>query len=246
MRYLLLIVPVINAAPALGGVSTQSFERTVTRTVKLNYAVFTPASYDSQPDKRCPVILFLHGAGERGDDLSKVTGQPIFSYAQKTRDFPFIIIAPQCPLMRQWKPDDLIALLDEVESKYRIDPDRVYLTGYSMGGTGTWALAMDYPQRFAAIAPLCGRAIPVLVGNIYKTPVWVFHGEKDEVVPVEQSRQMVEFLKGLDNKEVKFTAYPDEGHAIWDRVYNDPSLYEWFLKHRRILPASNNAASADD
>lgn len=235
-------------ATAGGRVSSVSFEKAITVTVKLNYAVFAPERYEADAARLWPLILFLHGAGERGDDLSKVTSQPIFDYARRAAEFPFIIAAPQCPLGRQWKPDELAALLDEVQAKYRVDPDRVYLTGYSMGGSGTWATAMDYSPRFAAIAPVCGRAIPLLVGNLWRTPVWAFHGEKDNVVPISQSRTMVDFLKGLDNPEVRFTIYPEDGHDIWHKVYNDPELYEWLLRHSRQKPPAdgNNTPAPDD
>lgn len=226
----------LGGASQAGTVSSASFERTITKKVALRYAVYIPEGY-SEKGGPYPTILFLHGAGERGDDLSKVTSLPLVSYARNTVGFPFIVIAPQCASGEQWSNDALIALLDEAQRKYRVDPDRVYLTGFSMGGTGVWSLAMEAPSRFAAIAPLCGRVVPLLAYRLFETPVWAFHGEKDDVISVSQSKEMVEALKGMGATKVKLTAYPDEGHNIWYRAHADPELYKWFLEHRRKAPA---------
>lgn len=229
-----LMILVSISAAAAGSITDNSFKGVVTKEVNLKYTIFLPDSYEETgKQKKWPTILFLHGAGERGDDINKIKNMGPLGYAQKTSGFGFIVVAPQCPLGRQWEPDSLIALLDNVQLNYHIDPDRVYLTGYSMGGAGTWALAMDHSDRFAAIAPLCGRVIPLLCGNLWQKPVWVFHGEKDDVVPFSQSQEIVGFLKGMGNEKVKFTTYPDMGHEIWYTVYSNPELYKWFLSNKR-------------
>lgn len=201
--------------------------------VILPYLVHLPQGYDTQADKAWPLILFLHGAGERGTDTTKIASLGPMGYAQAHDDFPFVVAAPQCPLMADWSPNTLVALLDELATRYRIDPDRIYLTGFSMGGSGTWETAIDHPERFAAIAPLCGRLIPLLGFRIWQTPVWCFHGDADEAVPVSNSREMTRHLKNMGNPDVTYTEFPGAGHGIWNQVYGDPKLYEWFLQHKR-------------
>lgn len=213
------------------GQHPQAFEATITKTVGARYWLYLPAAYGQDKNKRWPMILFLHGAGERGDNLKKVKthGPPKLV---EQRDFPFVVVSPQCPGGEWWDSDTLIALVDKTVADYRIDPDRVYLTGLSMGGYGTWQLAFDYPDRFAAIAPICGSAMWLLAHKIKHIPCWVFHGAKDRVVPLEASEKMVAALK-KEGADVKFTVYPDAGHDSWTETYNNPELYDWFLQHKR-------------
>ncbi len=154
-------------------------------------------------------------------------------------NLPFIVVSPQCPKNEIWDNDNLLALLDHVIEQHRVDSKRVYLTGLSMGGFGTFNLGLTYPERFAAIAPICGGgdwikiyaakgAKPQALQNL---AVWVFHGEKDGVVLPEQSKMMVAGLKKYGCKEVKLTLYPDAGHDAWTATYNNPELYDWFLSH---------------
>jgi predicted peptidase len=124
----------------------------------------------------------------------------------------------------------LNSLLDDLVSRYRIDKQRIYVTGLSLGGFGTWSLAAAYPDRFAAIAPICGGGNPEDAASIAHLPVWVFHGAKDKVVSIEKSEEMVAALKKVGS-DVKFTVYPDAGHNSWTATYENPELYEWFLEH---------------
>lgn len=228
-----LAILILGDSMANSEMINASFERTITKKVGLKYALFLPDGYNTQPEKSWPLILFLHGSGSRGDNLKFLTqGRPM-TYAQQTRDFPFILVAPQCPDGEQWESDTLIALLDEIETKYHIDQDRVYLTGISMGGTGTWTLAIDHPERFAAIAPVCGRVILTLAYRIKDMPIWVFHGDKDNTVNISFSVDMIAKLKSEGAKNVEFTIYPGAGHSIGDTTYSNPKLYEWFLAHKR-------------
>jgi len=214
----------------------QLFEKEITRILRADYLLYLPGQYSSS-EKEWPLILFLHGAGERGSDLKKVEmhGPPKL-VSKEGRTFPFVIVAPQCPGNDWWthahQIETVNALLDDVVSKYRIDQDRIYLTGLSMGGFGAWSLAAEYPGRFAAIAPVCGGGNPLEAGNLAQLPVWVFHGEKDPVVPVEKSREMVAALEKAGGN-VRFTVYPEAGHDSWTETYNNPELYEWFLTHTR-------------
>ncbi|MGG4397606.1 prolyl oligopeptidase family serine peptidase [Paenibacillus thiaminolyticus] len=203
----------------------------ICKTVHIQYLLHLPAHYDASSDKKWPVLLFLHGAGERGNDLEKVKvhGPPKLA---EHADLPFIIIAPQCPEHSHWQVemDAVIALLDEVTAAYRADPDRIYVTGLSMGGFGTWSLGIAYPERFAALVPICGGHNPQQVSLLKQVPVWVFHGAKDTVVPLSQSEAMVEALREAGG-DVKLTVYPEAGHDSWTEAYNSDGLYEWLLQH---------------
>ena len=209
-----------------------TLDREVTRRVVCRYLLYLPDGYAESEERRWPLILFLHGAGERGDDIEKVKLHGPPKLIAQGRRLPFIVVSPQCPAGEWWSCEVLDALLCEVETRYRVDRDRVYVTGLSMGGFGTWDLALKYPDRFAAIAPICGRGMPLLAERIRHLPVWVFHGARDDVVPIEESQRMVDALKRCGGN-VKFTIYPDAGHDAWTETYNNPALYEWFLQNRR-------------
>ena len=213
----------------------KTFEKEITVKVKLNYLLYLPEGYEKS-DKPYPLILFLHGAGESGSELANVKkhGPPKLIAAGK--NFPFIIVSPQSP-RGGWDPEALDALVGEVIKNHRVDKDRVYLTGLSMGGGGTWTLAAAHPERFAAIAPVCGafRAPDggkAAAQKIKDLPAWVFHGAKDTTVPIARSEEMVKSLKDA-GADVKFTVYPDAGHDSWTETYDNPELFTWFLSHKR-------------
>jgi predicted esterase len=201
----------------------------------LKYLVYLPPEYNSSAETKWPLILFLHGAGERGDSLNMVKRHGPPKLVEEGRDFGFIIISPQCPSKQWWSADLLNRLLDEVITQYRVDEERIYVTGLSMGGFGTWDLASEYPQRFAAIAPICGGGHPEQAWNMRHLPVWVFHGAKDEVVSIGLSEIMVQSLKKYNGK-VRYTVYPEAHHDSWTETYNNPELYEWFLQNKRFKP----------
>lgn len=215
------------------GQQSKAFKKTVTKDLSCNYLLFLPEDY-GEKDKRWPLMLFLHGAGERGNDLNKVKVHGPPKIVEKKKDFPFIVVSPQCPTGVWWndKLDVLINLLDEIEAQYDVDAERVYLTGLSMGGFGTWALASKYPDRFAAAAPICGGGMMIMVPSLADMPIWAFHGAKDRVVPVKESEEMVKMIKDRGGN-AKLTIYPEAGHDSWTETYNNPKLYEWFLKHRK-------------
>jgi predicted peptidase len=209
--------------------------------VKLNYLLFLPTGYEPKSKKHWPLILFLHGSGERGSDIWKVAIHGPPKGMTNLDEFPFIIVSPQRAEGYIWSNDTLLKFLDEVIGKYPVDTNRIYLTGLSMGGYGAWDLGLAFPERFAALAPVCGggQLIGVILSarekpEAFKSlPVWAFHGEQDDVVPVEESRRMVEALKKAGVKEVKLTVYPGVKHNSWTQTYSNPELYEWFLKHER-------------
>lgn len=229
---LAIVIPSSHANEPEPGQRPAHMKRKVTVEVEMKYLLSLPKDYGKEKDKKWPVIMFLHGSGERGDDLNqvKVHGPP--KIVEGGKDLPFIIISPQCPADTWWDPQTLIALLDEVLENYSADPDRVYLTGLSMGGFGTWQTAIAYPDRFAAIAPICGGGLPYRAARLRNIPTWVFHGEDDQAVPIQRSEEMVNALKGAGG-DVQFTRYPNVGHDSWTATYDNPALYEWFLKHTR-------------
>ncbi len=199
---------------------------------EINYLMFLPKDY-VKTGKPSPMILFLHGSGERGNDLEKVKAWGPPAIVEKNPDFPFVVISPQCPDGQNWNPTLLKGLIDDVMAKYNIDKNRVYLTGLSMGGFGAWDLSMAYPDYFAAVAPICGGGNPLLVSRLKDIPVWVFHGKKDDAVPEQQSAIMVEALKKID-ANVQYTVLPEGGHVdAWVFAYDKAGLFEWFLKHHK-------------
>lgn len=219
----------------------QSLKRKITRVVSADYLLFLPESYDVKARKRWPLMLFLHGAGERGHDLKKVTAHGPPRIVKNKPEFPFILVSPQCPDDEVWSDEVLLNLLDEVTKKHKVDTNRVYLTGLSMGGYGTWSLGIKYPERFAAIAPICGggETIHVLLTSRKKSAalkslgIWAFHGAKDPTVTLEESERMIAALKKAGVKDVELTIYPEAQHDSWTETYNNQKLYDWLLKHER-------------
>lgn len=204
----------------------------IVRKTTLNYLLWLPHDYKKDKKKAFPLLIFLHGSGERGDSLElvKMHGPP--SIVENRSDFPFITVSPQCPKGKRWNHEDLQLLLEKVKSKYRIDPSRVYLTGLSMGGFGTWNWACNYPDQFAAIAPICGGGDIQFADALKNTPVWAFHGEADPVVPVKRTIEMVEAVNAKGGS-ARMTIYPEVGHDSWENAYNDPELYKWLLAQIR-------------
>jgi predicted peptidase len=227
--------PVVLAQGVPGRLTPQSFEKTITKTVSMPYLLYLPAEYDSDSLARWPLLLCLHGKGERGNDLNAVKRNGVSRYLEDGHNLPVIVVAPQCPEDTEWDPEALIALIQEITEQYRVDEDRLYLTGLSMGGWGVWKTATAYPTLFAAIAPVCARVdkyVGEKVCRLKEVPIWVFHGARDNVVPIGDSEFMVNELKKCKGN-VRFTIYPDAGHDSWTETYNNPDLYAWFLQQRR-------------
>ena len=216
---------------------TCRFAARVEKTVQLNYLLHLPQGYITDGTEAWPLILFLHGAGERGTDVETVKKHGVAKIVERHEDFPFVTVSPQClPDSWWWQEiEALIGLIDEIVETLAVDTERVYLTGLSMGGYGTWHLAAAQPDRFAAIAPICGGGLwyegfPEKVCVLEKVPVWAFHGAKDPSVPLEESAKMVRALEACGGN-VRFTVYPDATHDSWTETYDNPELYEWFLSH---------------
>ena len=255
MRYLVEVVSVVlalanvlKASAAPESVPNLSEAQTVkefnfhkVQNASLKYLLFIPKGYEGDSTKRWPLMLFLHGAGERGNDISKVTVHGPPKNVAHDPDFPFILVSPQCPNGEIWSNDLLLGLLNEVIETYKVNTNRIYLTGLSMGGYGTWDLGLSHPEKFAAIAPICGGGdlITVLLTEGSKKQalkslgVWAFHGGKDPIVPLEESQRLVDLLKKIGDEDVRLTVYPEAGHDSWTETYNNPELYRWLLSHER-------------
>ncbi|MDL2355885.1 MAG: prolyl oligopeptidase family serine peptidase [Pseudomonadota bacterium] len=206
--------------------------RTLTVRTTLRYLAFLPKAYSAK-GAPVPLIVFLHGSGERGSDLNKVKAWGPPAIADKDPAFPFMVVAPQVPEGEWWHADLLKGMLDEVLAKYNVDRSRVYLTGLSMGGYGAWDLAINYPHYFAAIAPICGGGNALRIGQLRNVPTWVFHGLKDDSVPERESASMVAALKAAGG-DVKYTVLPEAGHVdAWVYAYGEAGLFDWFLAHRK-------------
>jgi len=208
---------------------------TISKEQPINYLLYLPQEYTDSGEQVFPLLLFLHGGGEGGDDVEKVKthGPPML--VEQGQDFPFIILSPQNPYQRKfWDTKAIYALLEEIMQEYRVDSSRIYLSGLSRGGYGAWTLAMEYPERFAALAPVCGAVPSSYAGWVPEIPIWVFHGADDPVINLEESVDMVNALKRLDH-QVKLTVYENTGHNSWVQAYNDPELYRWLMKQQRSI-----------
>jgi predicted peptidase len=253
MRILLLLSTL--AAPLLAQQPQTGFldRSVVVAGATYRYQVYVPATYAGS--QRWPVILFLHGGGERGSDNLIQTQVGIATAIRKNvASYPAIVIFPQVPRDSIWTgvPGDVaIAALDRTLSEFSTDPDRVYLTGMSLGGNGTWYLAYRYPDRFAAIAPVCafvttrpglrgltavppdaGEPFAALAKRLVRVPTWIFHGEVDPVVPVTESRQAAEALKAAGGN-VRYTEFLGVDHFSWDQTYASKQFQEWLFAQRR-------------
>jgi predicted peptidase len=211
---------------------------------QLSYLLYRPRQYAAEADRRWPLIFFLHGAGERGSDIELLKSHGMPRLVEQYPDFPFVVVSPQCPDRSWWQMHVVTAelLLNQIVATLAVDADRVYLTGLSMGGFGAWYMGARHPERFAAVAPICGYGLascgfPQRVCNLRDVPVWTFHGAQDNIVPLEDTQKLVDNLRACGGN-VRFTIYPDATHDSWTRTYSNPELYEWFLRHtrRRRLP----------
>jgi pimeloyl-ACP methyl ester carboxylesterase len=207
--------------------------------VRYDYLTYLPKDYEEHISAKWPVIIFLHGGSSRGNDLKRVKANGIPDRLERGMNIPFIVIAPQCPVDKRWETDDWFGVLfAEISARYRIDTDRVYLTGLSLGGSGTWFLAMKYPSVFAAIAPICGKTshiqfIADSASKLAGVPIWIFHGKDDEVVDPQETYRIA---KRLDECSVSYSLSLFEGHRHWQtpwEVYGGDEIYAWFLKSRR-------------
>jgi predicted peptidase len=221
--------------------TSQRLQRTVPRHYECRYLLHLPREAQAGGGgRRWPLLLFLHGMGERGTDLALVRKHGPPRIVEDRPDFPFIVVSPQCEPGDWWRNEPLAALLDEVVERHPVDASRICLTGLSMGGFATWNLLLEFPARFAAAAPICGGGNPYLPYSYEATrlqalktlPIRVFHGARDPVVPLAESERMVLSLRKF-GCPVDFTVYPEAEHDSWTATYDHPGLYDWFLSCRR-------------
>ena len=200
----------------------------------LRYYLYYPSDYEMKGQKNYPLLLFLHGGGESGGDLTdlQINGPPKMIVDGK--EFPFLILAPQHPHKRKfWNTNAVIQLLDTIIQNNRVDKQRIYLSGLSRGATAAWDLAVQYPDKFAAMAVVCGMTpLPYASWIDKEMPIWVFHGEDDPVIRVEESELMVSKLKSM-GYDVTFTKYPKVGHDAWTKAYQNDELYNWLMRQKR-------------
>ena len=250
---LLMITALCSYAASPPAAVTFAARSVTTNNGTYSYRVFIPAHWNGR--RKCAVILFLHGAGERGDDNVSQTKNGIrLLIGQNADQFPAVVVCPQCRDKVRWTQPEMeemaLKALDASIKEFNGDPSRVYLTGLSLGGYGTWDLAQRYPARWAAIAPCCGGIIfprqptdpPLVIDpnadpyrsaaeKVVPLPTWIFHGGSDPVVPVSESRQMAALLFSM-KADVRYTEYPNVGHNSWDNAYQEPGLLSWFLSHK--------------
>ncbi|MGC6425845.1 MAG: alpha/beta hydrolase-fold protein [Akkermansiaceae bacterium] len=200
------------------------------------YLQYLPKDFDPKGDRKFPLILFLHGRGESNGPLGivKKWGPPKIA---DQKGLPYIVISPQCPRSSWWSNDDqqelLIKLLAYVKKEFPVDEDRVYLTGLSMGGFGSWELASRKPEEFAAVVPICGGGNPQNASKLVDLPIWNWHGDQDKVVPLSKSTEMVEAVKKAGGKKIKFTVLAGVGHNSWSPAYGEPKIWEWLANQKR-------------
>jgi predicted peptidase len=220
----------------------------------MTYVLYLPKGYETSK-AACPTIVFLHGAGEAGTDgagvLAHGPGMEVQRQAGSkfANEFPFILVCPQCPPRgERWDQPAMlkgvIALLDDLQAKVRIDPERTYVTGLSMGGKGTWLLAMEAPERFAAIAPMAADTLdPKGAARLRYPSVWAIDGAEDFGGGPENNKKMVDMINAAGG-DAKVTIVPHEGHFVWPAFYADPKFYEWLLTHKRLSPDERAARDA--
>ncbi len=233
-RYLFVAMIALGsclAQTAEAGQQVYTFEKEIQRRVRMPYLLYLPAAYGSL-DGSWPLILYLHGGMGRGDDIERVMWYPVPKMLIENDTFPFIVVTPQCPAGEMWTDTEaLIALLDEIVSEYSVDPNRVYLMGYSMGGHGAWYLAYKHPDRFAAVAPMSGMTNVWWASRIKDMPVWAFHGAQDTLVPVSETKDMVRALE-REGGNVRVRIDPERGHCPPSQKEHE-EIFQWFLEQSR-------------
>jgi predicted peptidase len=204
------------------------------------YLLYLPKDYQADGEKKFGLMYFLHGRGESNGPLSLVAKWGPPKFAARGDDLPWIIVSPQCPKSDNWSSDTqqtrLTELLQATIKNYNIDEGRVFLTGLSMGGYGSWTMATHHPELFAAVAPVCGGGDPDQAEKLKDVPIWVFHGNQDRAVPFERSVKMVEAIKNAGGEKIRFTTLEYIGHNCWSAAYATPELYQWMEQQAKQKP----------
>ena len=222
-----------DSGPAAGKQVELSF--TSSDGAEIGYLLYLPKNYDKTGETKAPMMLFLHGRGESNGPLSLVAKWGPPKMAGGGEDFPFVLVSPQCPREDWWSSETqqnrLSELLEHVSSSFVFNEKKMYLTGLSMGGYGSWALAAKHPKKFAAVAPICGGGKPEFAEPLKNIPIWTWHGDQDGAVPFKLSVEMVDAIKKAGGTSIKFTTLEGIGHNCWSAAYATPQLYQWMLSH---------------
>lgn len=228
--------PEFQSKPVPGRQVAQRLVHAEDSKIWIEYLVFVPEDYDGKSEKRWPVIFFLHGAGKRGGDVRLVAGTGPPKLAAENTKFPYIVVSPQCPADTWWefRLPQLDLLLNQLPELLAVDKDRIYLTGLSAGGFGSWRLAAHRPETFAAVMPICGGLNPPeshgkLAPKLKHIPIWAFHGDADKVVPLRKGKKIVDLVNKLGGN-ARLTVYPNVGHDAWTETYANKELYQWLNK----------------
>jgi predicted peptidase len=204
---------------------------------QVNYLIFLPKHYGIEPEHRWPLLLYLHGIGQRGDDITLLQNQHALMSKMQQDTFPFVVLTPQCPARSSWlcQLAALNALLDHILATYAIDTQRVSVTGISAGAMAAWHLPIMYPERFAATIPVagwCPREERERIPRMKGVALWAFHGAKDPTMALSEAQTSIERLQAMGGNG-KLTVYPEGEHEIWEQVYRYEPLFEWLLQQRR-------------
>jgi predicted peptidase len=222
----------VKGTPAAGQQVEMAFTTSTGATI--DYLLYLPPGYDGQ--QQLPLMLFLHGRGESNGPLSLVAKWGPPQLVAGGDELPYILVSPQCPKADRWnsatQQAQLIELLNAVTETWKADPDRIYLTGLSLGGYGSWRLAADHPDRFAAVVPICGGTTPEDAEALKNVPIWAWHGDQDGVVPIKQTAAIVAAIRAAGGTAVRFTTLEGVGHNSWSSAYATPDLYTWINKQR--------------
>ena len=224
------------ACASLFPVPAASAPRTERVTLRLqrayDYLVSLPAGYEKDR-RRWPLVVFLHGSGERGADVAVVARNGPPKLAAAGGDFPFVLVSPQCPEGVEWYGPEIDAFVEQMARRYRVDRKRIYLTGLSMGGYGVWAAAICNPARYAALVPVCGGGWDSeYAARLKAVPIWAFHGAQDPEVPIAEERAYVDAVNAAGGR-ARLTVYPEGGHDAWTETYANPAVFAWLLQQHR-------------
>jgi predicted peptidase len=212
------------------GLKAHKYQKEIKRQVTANYLLYLPRDYGEK--EKWPIILYLHGGKGRGDDLSLLDWYPLPKMLSKNDSYPFMALIPQCPAGEMWTDTELLkALLDDVVAKYKVDSNRIYLVGYSMGGTGAWYLAYKHPEIFAAVAPMSGNTNPWWASRLKDIPIWAFHGKKDDRIPESETEEMAEAIK-KEGGNIKISIDPERGHSPPSTAEHE-ELFKWLLNQKK-------------
>ncbi len=227
--FLLVDLTFAQERPTVAAQKEDCFQAKSSAAARMDYLLFLPAAYE-KPERKWPLLLYLHGSGECGTNLNLLKRNGPTKYVLSHPEFPIILVSPQT--RGGWDVRALTALLDDVVSKYHVERNQIYLTGLSMGGGGTWSLAASHPERFAAVVPVSGVGDPAAASRLATLPIWVFHGGWDQIISVDWSRKMVAAIKAAGGT-INYTEFPKSKHNIWAKTYNNPELYTWLLAQKR-------------